>query len=396
MPRNFLLILAALVPLATVLPVLPVSAASAATGTTVSLTLTEPDGSTPMASAPVGIFYVQPSDYEQADGAAIHFTELGSGTTGADGSVAIALNTSVIAPSNLADIGNGTPDAFNAEIYSLDSSGNRVLTQEVLTLNAGFSVSLTATAGAAPHAPVTAATISGLNGVVVGHKYRYIPITPLNSGHGIQAVLAYTTDSSTSRQTQVTFAFNDGGAGWSLGGDVLEENSRHVVAPYTLSGTNHYWMWASYRFVETRVGCGHPTCVYQWNADYFSGNLSLWNPDCCIGRGSPIGNVQYPVPKFHPGPGNAYWFELSPHNSGWSRDSGTRRQSTAGGTFTFPFASTIGSNSVTTYGSVTSVTYNWIRSGACTSSDTRVIWGYKVDPVAAEIVQANCYPDSIL
>jgi hypothetical protein len=77
-------------------------------------------------------------------------------------------------------------------------------------------------------------------------------------------VFKYTTNSSTSVQTMVSAVFttNNGGT-WNLSGDVLEENSRSVTAPYTVNGSFHRWMWASYKYVETQI-CTRFGCTETW------------------------------------------------------------------------------------------------------------------------------------
>ena len=385
--------------------------ANAATGPTLSVTLTEADGSTPMQDAPVGIFYAQPSEMNQAIGSTVNFAELASGTTDSTGSLTVTLDTSAIASSDLGDIGDGTPDAFDAVIYAVDPvTGEMVLTEEVLTLSgAGDTVALSANTDAANGNPiilpsseasgVTVSTLALPSTTIAAYSYRYVPVTALNSGYGIQAVLKYATDSSTSKQTEVDFATGNGDGSWSLGHDILEQKDRQTTAPYKANGDFHEWMWASYKFAELQLGCNNlplPPCVQQWEADYFTGNLTNSNPDCCVKDSSAIGIVPYSVPTFTPGSDNQNWFALTQSNSGWSRSSGTRVTNTASESFTLPFAGSIGSNSVTVYDSITSVTYNWISSGSCGNGLTRVIWGYNDDPVDTSRVQADCLQNSQL
>jgi hypothetical protein len=54
---------------------------------------------------------MQPSDSDLPEGTTINLAELGSGTTNSSGAFSAALNTSAVAPSDLGDAGDGTPDA---------------------------------------------------------------------------------------------------------------------------------------------------------------------------------------------------------------------------------------------------------------------------------------------
>jgi hypothetical protein len=187
MKKSFLA-LAALMPLVAVL--LPGSA-QAKTGTTVTLRLTQTDGS-PVANAVVGVFYIQPADSDGAPGTRIPLAKLSSGTTNSNGSFSATLNTSAVRKTELGDAGGGKADAFNVTLLAFDQDGRQALVDEVARMNSTVSeaatVRLQSSSGrwAAhpyvrfPHVAVTGPT-----------KYRFTPVTPLNSGAGMQAVLKY-------------------------------------------------------------------------------------------------------------------------------------------------------------------------------------------------------------
>jgi hypothetical protein len=363
------------------------------------MTFTEIDGVTPMANANVGVFYLPPSEAAAADGTTVHLTELASGTTDASGQFSAAVGTSAIAPSNLADVGDGTPDAFNAIVEALDSSGNLAVSYQILTEGSTFagtaSVNDPAPAGTAQ--TTLAAPLSG-QAVVLAHAFRYTPIAPLNSGYGMQATLTFTTSTETSRQTEVQVGEVQNGGGVTIGGYQIEDQSRAVLSPFTKSGSYHYWVWTNYEYKEYKI-CG---------ANCTGGTVAVWkpyentgqaitdlNPDCCFAR-SAISLQAYAQPTFTPGSSNQNWFALTPNNTGWQRTSGTREGNSDGTNFYFPFASSIVVNSLTTYGSITTIKYDWIPSGNCGSGYTRVIWGYNATPRDTQRVQANCFKDSQL
>jgi len=242
------------------------------------------------------------------------------------------------------------------------------------------------------------------------NTYRYIPIAPLNSGIGEQATLNYSPSRSVSRQTLVDIAastpIGQGTLSWSVHNEHIEEQSRGVSSPWNKYGAYHNWVWGNYQFRRHKQ-CWqvlHPTetlCKYKWIAHHFQGQLTDNNPDTCRqhspGVCRPIGYVPYVVPPFtRGGPQDNYVVKLYQANSPWSRSTEVSTENTAGGNFYLPFAGGIGADTTTVYGSITSVTYNWIPSPNCGSGYQRVIWGYRNDPVQSKYVQGDCVPDSWL
>jgi len=376
---------------------LPASVGYAASSTTASMTFTEADGVTPMADAEVGIFYMSPAQAALPDGSTFTMTELWSGTTDSNGQFTAEVDTSSIPQSAMGDTGDGTPDAFNVEIEAIDPAGNFVSTNAVLTAGSTFSGSASVTIPATPGSALTASPSLSGNDTVIAHNYRYTPVTPLNSGFGIQAVLNYTTNQDTTRQTEVTVGESYDGGGWTTGGYWLEDQSRSVVAPLKESGSYHNWIWADYEYKEYKI-CAGRSCLYptlEWKPYIFTGQLTDNNPDKDK-SGVTIGVVPYTVPSFTPGAENQNWFALTQANSGWTRATGTREANDVNGGFTFPYAGNIGVDSLTSYGSITSVQYNWISSSKCGDGFQRVIWGHNSTPATTPRLQADCFSDSTL
>jgi hypothetical protein len=388
--RKSILALAALV---TVLAAGVPGPAQAAAATTVSLRLTQDDGS-PVVNAVVGVFYLQPADSDKPSGTRIPLAELGSGTTNSNGAFSTTLRISVVKKADLGDAGDGKADAFNVTLLAFDQAGRQVIVDEIARMNSSVSEAAavrlqSSSAGWAAHPSVRfpSTTITGPT------KYRYTPVTPLNSGAGMQAVLKYTTSSSVQKQTQVDSALlstSAGGGGWQVGQMQLEEKDRTVAAPYKVHGTFHRWLWARYAYVEYIYRLDH-----EWKVNHFTGALTVSNPDHIKhSKKKKIGVVNYAVPKFTPGPGGAYYFVLTPAKSGWMRSTGNREANELSGTFFIPFGGSVNLADLTTYASVTSVTYNYVRG--CPKGSKRVLWGHGVDPGAARRIQANCFPDRML
>jgi len=354
------------------------------------MTFTQADGITVLANASVAVFYMQPSDSDLPEGTTINLAELASGTTNASGVIGAVLDTSAVAPSDLGDAGDGTPDAFNAMVAVQDQEGNQAIVDEIVTVNSSFSAGASVNLESSP-AQAARAVQFPTTAVTGPHRYRYTPVLPLNSGDGMQAVLHYTTSSSTAKQTKIEstiLSTAPGGGGWGVGQFQLEEKNRSIVAPYRKNNSFHHWIWARYKYVEYFYRLDH-----EWKANHFTGDLTDANPDCCL-KDTVINVVKYTVPAFTPGPNGAYWFRLTPNNSGWTRSSGTRKENSADATFYEPFGGSVHISSITTYASITSVTYNYRRG--CPSGHSRVIWGHGTDPGEVPRVQANCFDNGIL
>lgn len=374
---------------------LPVSAQAAISSTSsVAMSFTEADGATPMANATVGVFYMSPSQAASADGTAITLTRLGTGTTNSAGAFSATLSTSAIAASDLGDVGDGAPDAYNAVIEALDPAGNFAVDYEVLSVGSAFSGAASVNYPAAPNSPQLVTTAMSGQAVVLAHDYRFTPVTPLNSGYGMEAVLNYTSSTSTHKQTEVQAAEATNSGGFTVGGYQLEDTDRGTAAPWKVDGGYHTWLWADYEYKEYRIcaqNCGGSTAVV-WKPYFFTGNLTPDNTN--QQNGATIGQEAYSIPTFTPGGSNQNWFKLTQNNSGWSRSNGTRDANDVGGSFTFPFAGSVTVDSLTTYGTITSVTYNWISSASCGSGKSRVIWGQNNTPSQTPRLQADCFNNS--
>jgi hypothetical protein len=166
----------------------------------------------------------------------------------------------------------------------------------------------------------------------------------------------------------------------------LEEKNRAETAPYKVRGNFHRWVWARYAYVEYIYRLDR-----EWKANHFTGDLAVSNSDHVKhSKRKKIGVVKYAVPKFTPGPGGAYYFVLTPARSGWTRSTGNRETNQLSGTFFIPFGGSVNLADLTTYASVTSVTYNYVKG--CPRGSKRVLWGHGIDPGVARRIQANCFP----
>ena len=295
-------------------------ASASASATTFSMTLTQADGISPVGYAAYEIVYMQPGDSDQPVGTNIPLTVLASGTASIQGAFTATLNTSSINPADLGDaVGGGAfVDAFNADLIIQDDQGNQVLVPEIMRIGQANadSASVGLATSASPTAAQNAAPLP-LSAPVLDSKYRYVPVTPLNSGDGMEAVLHYTYDTSVAKQTKVDTAVIStapGGGGWGVGSMQLEEKDRSVHGVWKKDDSYHRWVWARYKFLLYAYRLNH-----KWQANHWTGDLEDNNPDSGgkHGTNNPIGVVKWDVPAFTAGPSGAYWFKLTPTNSGW-------------------------------------------------------------------------------
>jgi hypothetical protein len=392
--------------LAAILPALLLTAGPASgSSTALSMSLTEADGSTPMANASVSVYYMP---FNPTYGSWFWPTRMGSGTTDANGNFSLALDTSMVPTSGLADIGDGSNDGFNAVVFAMDPNGNYVQQNEVLEL--GTTTTDTASAhgtGGLSQPPIQGSTppgntVSGFTGLsscaCLAQKYRYVPISVENSGSGMSEHLLFTVSSSVTKQTVIgsTITYNNGGS-WQGNGSFTElsERSGGTDAPWNVDGSYHYFIWANYLwYLFENQYCGHGFCTppnYEWLANSFAGQVSVVNPNWEFGV--QVGTVPYGVPSYTHNPN--FYFPLNINNSGWGRSSGTRTSYSAYGNFQFPAdipgvsaAIDVGLSSEGTYGSITYAHW-YVLSGGCNA--TTVIWGDNIPPAQARTVQANCY-----
>jgi hypothetical protein len=363
------------------------SSASASSATTLTMTLTEPDGSA-MAGADISVYY-----YPPVITPGVPLQLMGEATGNSAGTVSLSLDTSMVPARDLGDVGDGGNDAFNALVVGSDPARHLIIHHEVLTLDTANGGTASAVADAAgqpiagpsvPHGTTPTTVPDG----AVASAYRYVQVLAMNSGAGMSSQLNYSYTSTTARQTVVSVPLENVGAGWGLQGSMLEQTDRTINAPWWYGGSIHQYLWASYLFLEYHIqGCNRFSCwnYYEWDPNHFQGYVTNDNPDYWK-SGTKIGYVNYHVPAFtycH-GPGTC-WFQMTPHNSGWGRSSGTRQ------TYQFELggAGFINVTDWATYGSITRQQW-WYHSSGCGSPEEEILWGYNTDPATATIVQADC------
>jgi hypothetical protein len=331
---------------------------------------------------------------------------IGSGTTSASGTISLTLNTAKVSPDDLGDIGAGGTNAFNAEIFAFDAAGHYNVTQAVIPEGRTFSYAASAGTDPATRKPaqMTAAAVrtdtatfngSGLtlDKRQVAAKYRYVPVTPLNAARGLRAVLTYTYTRSTARQSEFELPTTAYG-GVSLTGNQLEEQDRSGQTGVQIQGNVHEWTWADYHFVDYYYGGVHVS-YYQWEPDHWEGALGVNNPNCCQpGTHKRIGVLRYAQPKFQSGPNGNWAIVIHRNSRPWVKSSGDRKENYRGTDFTLGGlpdglpGGHYGTADLTTYASVTSVTWSYIQG--CPRGDVRAIWGHGTDPFDARRVMASC------
>jgi hypothetical protein len=232
-------------------------AAYASTAGTLAMTLTEPDGSTPMANTSMNVFYIPPGDSD----ASTSFPLIGSGVTNSSGAVTTSLNTSMVT-SDLADDGDGNDNAFNAVAVAVDSAGDLVLKYEVLEMGGSASDSATAASGAVMTtlpAGSTAGVTPTLTSATKDTKFAWVPVLADNSGAGEETDINYTFNSSVARQTKVTAATSlTDSSPWNASGEQEESTDRDASTDWNEAGSYHEYIWAKYAFRKTSLTlCTH-------------------------------------------------------------------------------------------------------------------------------------------
>jgi hypothetical protein len=370
-----------------------------ASATTLSMQLTQVVGGSPVGFAAYEVVYMQPSLSDGPVGTNVPLTVLASGNANLQGTFTATLNTSSIDPADLGDaVGGGAfVDAFNADVILQDDSGNQVLIPEILRL--GQDTSDPESVGLQTSSSMTGAMNAAPfpNSVpILDSKYRWMPVTPLNVGDGMEAVLHYTYSTSEAKQTKATTAIIStapGGGGWGVGAMQMEETNRNTHGQLKHDNDYHRWIWARYKWNLYAYRLNHKWLSHHWTGDMQENNTDAGGKH---GTKNPIGIVKWDVPAFTPGPGGAYWFALTSANSGWGRDSGDRAANDASLSFYIPFGGDLVMDDLTTYGSITEVDYNYLANGMCPSGNTRVIWGHSNDPGVVKRLEANCFSNSML
>lgn len=231
----------------------------------------------------------------------------------------------------------------------------------------------------------------------LAHTYRYSPITPLNSAPGLHAVLSYTYDTSVERQSEFELPIETI-AGLSLTGNQEEQTDRDVQTGWIAKSKNgwyHRWIWADYYFIEYGIGLPHGAGFTQWEPDHFQGTVSDNNPQKTP-KHKVIGSLNFSEPKLNCGPGHNWCVRITSDSLPWTRSTGTREENGIGINYTLGGDSefTGGSMSLAdlmTYASITSVTWSYVKG--CGRGYTRVVYGYRNDPVEAGRVLASCAPN---
>ena len=356
------------------------------------MTLTQANG-LPMAGAGLSVYY-----FPSVISAGTQLQLMGSATSDSAGTVAFALDTSMVPAGDLGDNGDGVDDAFNAVVIGTDSAGDLIIHHEVITEGGVTTDSASALTDGSGQ-PVLATPISQVTDPqmaptapdgVIGTDYRYVPVLAMNSGDGMSSQLNYTYSTSTGRQTNIETAIQYAGTTeWSDSGGMLEETDRTINAPWYYKGSIHRYIWASYLWDEYHFeGCINKYDCYdydEWDPDHFTGYTTDDNPNY-FRDGSRIGEYNYTVPSFTycQGEGSC-WFALTTYNSGWGRSSGTRQTYS----FELDVAGFLNLSDWATYASITSQNW-WYQSSGCGSPNERILWGNSVDPGVARIVQADC------
>jgi hypothetical protein len=339
------------------------------------------NGVSPMANAEVDIFYLPPNPGDSYAGQL-----MASGTAGANGSTTLVLDTSMV--TDPGDLGDGLDDAFNVLIVATDAGGDVTHNVQVVEEGSAFSGTEIADPNAVmtPNEPVGGGTPTAtLNGTVVATAYSYAPVLADNSAAGMQSVFNYTHNGSTYRQTSITAVYSDSGLSpWSYDGMELEQSDRGFSKTWSNTGTYHDVVWANYEHKKYKyTSCGR-WCVtwYQWDPASWTGDITDDNPNpACQGCGA-TGEVSYTVPPFTKN--RNYTTPLTAQSPSVTRSSD--RIETYG--YSFSFAGFVSASAQSTYGSITSVTWDYVSSG-CTSD--RLLWGNGYAPSQAPIEQANCF-----
>jgi len=121
-------------------------------------------------------------------------------------------------------------------------------------------------------------------------------------------------------------------------------------------------------------------------------------PALLKGRKNAVGHLAFKQPRYNRGPNGAWAVQIFSNSLPWERDNGTRQENDVSLGFSLgslPHGISGGSISLedlTTYGSITSVT--WTYRKGCKRGDVRVVWGVHDDPVDATRVMASCVPHS--
>lgn len=225
-----------------------------------------------------------------------------------------------------------------------------------------------------------------LTATPIATKYMYIPVLTDNSGAGMQPAFSYTYDASTARQTTASLLESATGVSpWSVSGQQMESTDRSAKGgPLTEVGAYHYIIWANYKWAEYSYGYCDVTCVYMdaWSLDHWQGSLTDYNPNPQCYHCGATGYVNYAYPAFTTNPN--YVVGLTSHYPSWTRNQNQYWTYS----FAADFAGFVTYQTTASYGSITSVT--WSRTSAGCGSGT-ALWGNGNDPVAAPIVQANCW-----
>jgi hypothetical protein len=213
-------------------------------------------------------------------------------------------------------------------------------------------------------------------------------------------VLTYTYDTSVQRQSDFELPIETI-QGLSLTGNQEEETDRGVQTGWIASSKNgwfHRWIWADYYFIEYGIGLPHGAGFIEWEPDHFQGTVSDDNPQKTP-KHKVVGEKNFVEPAFQPGPGGNWYVRITSNSPPWTRSSGTREENGMGIDFTLGGDENFTGGSLSlqdlmTYASITSATWSYVKG--CGRGYTRVLYGYRNDPVAAGRVLAACEKNSKL
>jgi hypothetical protein len=377
--------------------------------TSLTITLHLADGTKPMANVPVTVYYRPfnpPTRYK--------LQIMAQATTNSSGQLSTILNTTMVPKTGLADVGTG-PDAFNAEVIAIAPSRQIVDAPQVLRLGHTNTVRASAITNPDTGKPELADEVRAAPGfpansaAQIASSYRYIPVLALNDAPGMRATFTYTFDASTSKQTTAgtALALNAGDAGFgpfSASSSTTESTDRSLTRHVYETGNYHKIIWADYKWIEDAelVGCGKGGCAaatHTWSLSHWQGSIGQFNPNtACIrsvhrkGRKickkkAIVGIVHYAPPKFRSSQCASNFCLTTLRRN--SPDLTRNTVQTQTYDFQLDVAGFLGLDSQSAYGSITSVTWYWTKRG-CNGNKSRVLWGYKSDPITAPILQASC------
>jgi len=220
-------------------------------------------------------------------------------------------------------------------------------------------------------------------------KYAYIPVLAENDADGMNINFTYTYDKSTGFgiQTSASTVSSDTGVSpWTVTGSAMEATDRQFSKPWNQSDSYHSVVFVNYSFNKSSArvcNCGGCSTTYSWQIGSWTGAITDNDPDPACNGCDPVGVVPYQVPAYTTNPN--YSTPLTSHSPTATRSTGQ----TYNYSFTFDFAGFASVTAQSSYGSITSVTWN-LQSG-CAAPKSPNLWGNGYPPASAPIEQADCF-----